>query len=295
MSSAETPSVTVIIATYNKEIPLRYTIESVLWQTFEDFECWVIGDCCTDGSAEVVASFDDPRLNWFNLARNSGYQSAPTNEGLRRAKGKYIAYLNDDDIWLPNHLQALVEQLDQSNFDFAYSIMEWVRSVQSQVIELPNYPAAPRPPEASATVHRRDVVDRIGYWKEPGEVQAIPRVDFFRRAQFSNHTFILVPVLTALKFSRSGKGYGDAKLQEIYVDKIHNDAGFVEKELAKLLVDAYHKLDGPLSLQQLRLQFAHTVRQIMVKRNIDPGRLLFWKRRGQRIEEWRKSLGLDTD
>ena len=295
MSTAETVPVTVIIATYNKKKPLRYAIESVLWQTFEDFECWVIGDGCTKDSAEIVASFDDPRVNWTNLASNSGYQSAPTNEGLRRAKGKYIAYLNDDDVWLPNHLQMLVERLDQSDVDFAYSMMEWVQSENHQVIEVPNYPVALRPPEASATIHRRDVVDRIGYWKEPGEVKTIPRVDFFRRAQFSNHTFVLVPVLTALKFSRSGTGYGDAELQEIYVKRIHNDREFVEKELAKLLVEAHHKLDGPISLQQLRVQLAHTVRQILVKRNVDPGDLIFWKRRGHRIDAWRKSLGLDSD
>lgn len=295
MNFANKPEVTVIIATYNKESTLRYAIESVLWQTFEDFECWVIGDSCTDGSEHVVASFDDPRLNWTNLASNSGYQSAPTNEGLRRAKGKYVAYLNDDDIWLPNHLQELVDHLEQSGVDFVYSIMEWVRSEQEQVIIVPNYPDALRPPEASATIHRRDVVDKIGYWKEPSEIQVIPRVDFFRRAQFSNHTFTLVPYLTVIKFSRSGAGYGESSLQEIYMSKIRTDGEFVEKELASLLVDAHHKLERPISLQQLRLQFSHTVRYIMIKRNIDPGHLKFWKRRGQRIEEWRKSLGLDTD
>ncbi len=295
MNSAETPAVTVIIATYNKKSTLRYAIESVLWQTFEDFECWVIGDCCTDDSEEVVASFDDPRLNWTNLAVNSGYQSAPTNEGLRRAKGQYIAYLNDDDIWLPNHLQESVAYLEQSGVDFVYSIVEWVKSEQNQVTEIPNYPDALQPPEASATMHRKDVVDEIGCWKEADEVQAIPRVDFFRRAQFSNHNFTLVPYLTAIRFSRDDAGYGGASRQEKYMGKIRTDEEFVEKELARLLVDATHKLDGPISLQQLRRQVLNTIRRIMIKKHVDPGQLMFWKRRGQRIEQWRKSLGLDAD
>lgn len=294
MNPATSPTVTVIIATYNKKQTLQYAIETVLWQTFEDFECWVIGDGCTDESEEVVATFDDPRLHWFNLPDNSGYQSAPANEGLRRAKGKYIAYLNDDDLWLPNHLQESVARLEQSGVDFVYSIMEVVGSEHSQLIEAPKYPDALRPPEASATMHRRDVVDRIGYWKDPGEIQSYPRAEFFRRAQFSNHTFILVPYLTTIRFSSKGD-YGEASLQEIYMGKIRNDEGFVEKELAKLLVDAYHKLEGPISLKQLRLQFSNTVRHIMVKKHMDPGRLLFWKRRGQRIKEWRKFSGLDTD
>jgi glycosyltransferase involved in cell wall biosynthesis len=69
------------------------------------------GDACTDDSAELVASYRDPRLHWFNLPTNSGYQSAPHNEGLRRARGRYVAYLNHDDLWLPNHLERLVAAL----------------------------------------------------------------------------------------------------------------------------------------------------------------------------------------
>jgi len=294
MSSILTPKVTVIIATYNKRDTLRCAIESVIGQTFEDFECWVVGDACTDGSEEVVASFDDPRFHWANLTENSGYQSAPTNEGLRRAQGRYIAYLNDDDIWLPNHLQELVAHLERAGVDFVYSILEWVKSEQIQVLELASYPDALRPPDASATLHRKDVIDRIGYWKKPYEVQAFPRVDFFRRAQFSGHSFLLVPYLTAIKFSRQG-GYGKATLQNSYMSRIRTDEEFVEKELAKLLVDAYRQLEEPFSLKRLRIQFSHTIRHIMVKRHIDPGRILFWKRRGQRIEQWRKSLGLDMD
>src|SRR5690606_34069774 len=101
MSTDSTPLVTVVIATYNRAETLKYAIESVLWQSFRDFELWVIGDCCTDHTDKVVNSFmHDPRVNWYNLPKNSGYQSKPNNEGIRRARGKYIAYLNHDDIWL---------------------------------------------------------------------------------------------------------------------------------------------------------------------------------------------------
>ena len=92
------PLVSVLIATYNKASTLRFAIESVLWQTQQDFEVWVIGDNCTDDSVQLVRSFNDSRFNWINLPENSGYQSVPHNEGLRRARGKYIAYLNHDDI-----------------------------------------------------------------------------------------------------------------------------------------------------------------------------------------------------
>src|SRR5512144_1383847 len=94
------PTVSVLIATYNKRRALQHAIDSVLWQSFGDFELWVIGDGCTDDSAELVASYADPRVHWYNLPVNSGYQSAPHNEGLRRARGRSIAHLNHDHLRL---------------------------------------------------------------------------------------------------------------------------------------------------------------------------------------------------
>jgi Glycosyl transferase family 2 len=105
------PLITVITATYNWSSVLRYAIRSVLWQTLQDFEMLVIGDGCTDDSAEVVASFHDRRLRWHNLPENSGHQSVPNNTGLAMARGKYVAYLGHDDLWHPTHLANLVNEL----------------------------------------------------------------------------------------------------------------------------------------------------------------------------------------
>jgi len=71
-STAHSPQVTVIIATYNSSGMLQLTLQTVLRQDMSDFEVWVVGDGCTDDSERVVASFDDRRLKWTNLARNSG-------------------------------------------------------------------------------------------------------------------------------------------------------------------------------------------------------------------------------
>ena len=293
MSALETPTVTVIIATYNKKSTLRYAIESVLWQTFADFECWVVGDGCTDGSEEIVAGFNDLRLNWTNLAANSGYQSAPANEGLRRSRGKYIAYLNHDDIWLPNHLQDLVNALEETNSDFVYSIIERFSTGLERHVDVPDFPNATRPPEASVTLHRRSVIDKIGYWKMPEETWLNPRVEYFRTAQFMGFKFTLVPYLTVLKFGRGKGAYSEVGPQAEYMARFRSDPQFVQKELGILLAEAIHKLEGPVSLRQLRTQIMQSIRRIMIMSKIDPGRLTFWRRRGQRIKKWREFHGLE--
>src|SRR5688572_1019424 len=110
-NSQTSPVVSVILATYNWTSVLRYAIRTVLWQTFTDFELLVIGDGCTDDTAEVVASFRDPRIRWHNLPENTGNQAGPNNAGLAMARSEYVAYMHQDDLWLPDHLAVLVETM----------------------------------------------------------------------------------------------------------------------------------------------------------------------------------------
>jgi glycosyltransferase involved in cell wall biosynthesis len=107
------PRVTVVMATYNWATVLPYSIGSALDQTYRDFELLVVGDGCTDESAEVVARIDDPRVQWHNLEPNRGHQYAPNNEGIALARGDVIAYLGHDDLWLPRHLEVLVGAIDE--------------------------------------------------------------------------------------------------------------------------------------------------------------------------------------
>jgi glycosyltransferase involved in cell wall biosynthesis len=286
--AAAPPAVSVLIATYNARHLLRFAIDSVRWQRFADFELWVIGDACTDDSAALVASYGDPRLHWFNLPANSGYQSAPHNEGLRRARGRYVAYLNHDDMWLPDHLERLVAALARDGADVAYSILEWVRTWRGDYADIPLFPDAALPPEASAVLHRRALVDEIGAWKAPHEVYSVPRAEFLRRAQFAGKRFVLVPHLTVLKF---GAERGDAACasRAAYAERVRGDPAFAAAELAALLVRAQHELERPPSLRRLRTQLLDALRRRLVRRRIDPARLAFWRRRGHQIRAWRRA------
>src|SRR5437667_49902 len=168
--SAETPTVTVITATYNSRTTLRYALQSLLAQDFSDFEALIVGDGCTDGSEEEVAKFDDNRFHWINLSENYGNQWRANNEGLQRARGRYVAFLGHDDLWLPWHLSALVSQAEKSSANFFHDLL--INVGPHGVLDV-NGPPPPgttyeryfAPP--SSWLHRRDIVEKVGGWRDP--------------------------------------------------------------------------------------------------------------------------------
>ena len=99
------PKIAVIIPLYNKENFIKKTLESVLNQTFTDFEVLVIDDGSTDQSFEIVSQFSDERIKLFQQ-ENKGAASA-RNLGIEKATGELIAFLDADDYWFPNHLEEL--------------------------------------------------------------------------------------------------------------------------------------------------------------------------------------------
>jgi glycosyltransferase involved in cell wall biosynthesis len=293
MNSDSTPLVTVVIATYNRAETLRYAIESVLWQTYRNFELWVIGDCCTDHTEAVVRSFShDPRVNWYNLPQNSGYQSKPNNEGIRRGKGSYIAYLNHDDIWLPNHLQDTVSHLLKTDADIVFSVIQWVYSFTNSRPDIPLLPSLPVPPEATAVVHKKSIINRIGYWKNIDETFSYPRVDFFRQAQFAGLNFEIVPSLTGLKFLWDEKNYHDVGPQPLYMERLRNEKDYAVKELTGMLIRSEYELFAMPKGKRLSYILLNPLRKMMLAQKIDPASLRFWHKKGTQIRTWRKRHGL---
>lgn len=99
------PFFSVIIPLYDKEDFIAKAVDSVLFQTFSDFEIIVVNDGSTDKSTDVIADFDDDRLRIFNT-ENKG-AAAARNLGIKNARGKLIAFLDADDCWEKDHLSAL--------------------------------------------------------------------------------------------------------------------------------------------------------------------------------------------
>ena len=111
MSQSDAPRVSVVMSVHDCERYLRAAIESVLTQTFEDFELIVIDDGSTDGSAAILGSVTDPRVRLISNARNLGLASS-LNRGVGAARGEFIARLDADDIAMPDRLARQLAFMD---------------------------------------------------------------------------------------------------------------------------------------------------------------------------------------
>lgn len=107
------PLVSVIIPTYNRSDYLRDAISSALSQTYTNIEVVVTDDCSPHSPKDLVDSFNDPRIRFLQNEKNLGITLNITN-GFEAAKGKYVASLNDDDLWTPDFLSRLIPPLEEN-------------------------------------------------------------------------------------------------------------------------------------------------------------------------------------
>lgn len=120
------PTVSVIIASYNHEKFVEECIQSVLNQTFQDFEIIITDDGSSDRTVEIIESFSDPRIKLFKHPKNRGAVIA-TNNCFLHSSGKYIANLSSDDAWYPEKLETQVKFLEQHpETAIVFGKVDWV-------------------------------------------------------------------------------------------------------------------------------------------------------------------------
>jgi glycosyltransferase involved in cell wall biosynthesis len=237
------PLVSVVIATYNWSNVLRCAIASALRQTYPKIEVIVVGDGCSDDSAEVVASFADERVRWHNLAENSGSQSAPNNAGIELAHGDYIAYHGHDDVWLPSHLAIVTAPLRNQNAELAYSVTEILgplgggyRALRGVSRSGRYSPALWIPP--SSVVHHKSLIQTIGPWRDYRTIDRPPDIDFVARAHEHGNRLVPVHALTVFKFNsayrRNSYIEKPSHEQEHYIDRIERERAFIYRELGRV-------------------------------------------------------------
>ena len=113
--------VSIIMPSYNTGRFINAAIESVLAQTYQNWELLVVDDCSTDNSLELAKSFNDDRIKIFQNDTNSG-AAVSRNFAIKMAKGKWIAFLDSDDIWLPEKLSEQLRFMVENNHDFSYTV-----------------------------------------------------------------------------------------------------------------------------------------------------------------------------
>lgn len=110
-TTGKNPIVTVFMAVYNGEKYIKEAIESVLTQSYTDFELLIINDGSTDKTLDVIAQFNDPRIRLLHNDGNRGL-TYTRNHGVKEARGKYFAILDSDDIAMPNRLKIQVDYMN---------------------------------------------------------------------------------------------------------------------------------------------------------------------------------------
>jgi glycosyltransferase involved in cell wall biosynthesis len=144
-------------------------------------------------------------VSWWNLETNAGHQSGPNNAGIERANGDVIAYLGHDDLWLPNHLELLVDAIDAAAPVAFSSILRVLLDKRPQ--RCPDAGASHRPGmwvAPSALAHRRDAARSVGGWGHPRDGGSrSPEVDFVDRMVKAWGPATFVDRVTAVKLSAS--------------------------------------------------------------------------------------------
>ena len=176
------PEVSVIIPTYNSARFLAESIQSVLHQTFTDFELLVIDDGSTDDTRQVVAQFEgDLRASYFHQENRGG--AAARNTGIKHSSGRFVAFLDADDLWFPGKLQSQVAVLrENSEVSVVHTALVLLqidnqdREVSRRIHRRPTFRERTLYEEllyemvitgsASSVIVRRDALDQVGPFDE---------------------------------------------------------------------------------------------------------------------------------
>lgn len=189
------PLVSVIVGVYNKERFVGACLESVLRQTYSNWELIVVDDASTDGSLAVIQNTlaKEPRARIIRREENSGHPGMVRNQALRKAKGKYVAFLDGDDAWKPEKLAVQVAYMEMHpEYPMSHTVCEEIDE-SGKVLRVRHGGNLPAPGDClralfrhcfistSTVMVRRDFGDRMGWFIEAPEYRCGEDYDFFVR------------------------------------------------------------------------------------------------------------------
>ena len=204
----DTPVFSVIIPLYNSEEYIGNTIQSVLNQTYDSWELIVVDDCSTDNSKEIVRDIEknDSRIKLIESGENFGGPAKPRNMGIKSSRGKYIAFLDSDDIWYRDKLEVCLKHFNGS-VDVVYHDLKIFGKVNFFDRKVLKGRALTKPVlldlltkgnaiNNSSAVVRKEILEQIDYVNEsPGMIASEDYNTWLKIAGISEHFFYLNKVL----------------------------------------------------------------------------------------------------
>lgn len=262
-----TPKISIIMPAYNAEKYIKEAVDSILNQTFKDFELIIVNDGSTDSTKTIIESYIDPRIKIITHKTNQGIYSS-RSDGLKAAQGEFIAVLDSDDIAMKNRLEeqsnfmiknpdiavvgSWMEVIDVDSGD-TYTlkpecdpvIIKWMHILKNQILN-------------SASFFRKDIVDKIGYYKK--EYEYAEDYDLWsrisRRYKMANIPKVLVKYRIRKKSVTRASESGKAQRQHI-LEIIFNNINYyinLGQEDFKIFVNAVKeaKISGFKNLIKVR-------------------------------------------
>lgn len=218
------PKVSVIIPTYNRTDFLKLTIESIMNQSFQDFEIIVVDDG-TPNEENLILCNKYHKVKYIKI-KNSGGPAKPRNVGIKESQGKYLAFVDDDDIWLPTKLEKQVEILEENpDFGLVHSCCEVIDkegNLQGQIVGRPGTPEVKHGDVKMRMMGnwtvmmptsfvRKEVINKVGFFNE-NMPAALEDAEFWIRCSFETKFYYLDEPLVLYRIhssniSRENKEY----------------------------------------------------------------------------------------
>ena len=204
--------VSIVMPTW-KQPKIERAIKSVLSQTYQNWELIVVSDG-DDGADNIVKPFlEDKRIRYFRMQKNHGAGgAAPRNFALEYASGDLIAYLDDDNVWTSEHIQSLIKTINETGAKFVFSSFR-MDNVDIICKEPKRYRL-----DTSAVLHRRELIDKHGAWKDRIEAGYAHDAEFFSRWVKAGEKWAATKQITML-YDCSVSGQDPVWTKNVYNDQ----------------------------------------------------------------------------
>jgi glycosyltransferase involved in cell wall biosynthesis len=243
---------TVIVPTHDRRETVLLAIESARRQTRPFTQLIVVADGCTDGTAQAVRALGDPRVEVLELSKAAKYGWTNRNAAMERARGDVIAWLGDDDLWLPDHLERLGEPFDAGIADLATTscakvseeddLVAWGMDLRVAGYRTNLWGKRARPRMPSTTVaHRTRLAAAAGGWREVERRGG--DLDLWRRMLDCGAATAWVAAPTALVFTALGR-------QQSWAERVAQNSRWAAR------------LEDPAGLARVRSELALAVAEL---------------------------------